>query len=49
MADATLKDAETKARQDPVKIAACAATPAAKDAVNALLALGETRRNSTGL
>jgi protein-disulfide isomerase len=38
--DATLKDAETKAGQDPVKIAACAATPAAKDAINASLALG---------
>lgn len=40
-ADATLKDAETKGGQDPVKIAACAATPAAKDAINASLALGE--------
>ncbi len=40
-ADATLKDAETKAGQDPVKIAACATTPAAKDAINASLALGE--------
>jgi protein-disulfide isomerase len=39
-ADATLKDAETKAGQDPVKIAACATTPAAKDAINASLALG---------
>ncbi len=39
--DATLKAAESKAGQDPVKIAACAATPAAKDAVNASLALGE--------
>jgi protein-disulfide isomerase len=38
--DATLKDAETKAGQDPTKIAACAATPAAKDAINASLALG---------
>jgi protein-disulfide isomerase len=38
--DATLKDAETKAGQDPVKIAACAVTPAAKDAINASLALG---------
>jgi protein-disulfide isomerase len=38
--DATLKDAETKAEQDPVKIAACATTPAAKDAINASLALG---------
>jgi protein-disulfide isomerase len=39
-ADTTLKDAETKAGQDPVKIAACAATSAAKDAINASLALG---------
>jgi protein-disulfide isomerase len=39
-ADATLKDAETKAGQDPVKIAACATTPAAKDAITASLALG---------
>lgn len=39
--DATLKDAETKAGQDPAKIAACAATPAAKDAVEASRALGE--------
>lgn len=39
--DQTLKDAETKAGQDPAKIAACAATPAAKDAINASLALGE--------
>ncbi len=39
-ADATLKDAETKAGQDPVKIAACSTTPAAKDAINASLALG---------
>jgi protein-disulfide isomerase len=39
-ADATLKDAETKAGQDPVKITACAATPAAKDAINSSLALG---------
>ncbi len=39
-ADATLKDAETKAGQDPVKIAACATTPAAKDAISASLALG---------
>jgi protein-disulfide isomerase len=39
-ADATLKDAETKAGQDPVKIATCAATPAAKDAIDASLALG---------
>jgi protein-disulfide isomerase len=39
--DQTLKDAETKAGQDPAKIAACAATPAAKDAVNASIALGD--------
>jgi protein-disulfide isomerase len=39
--DQTLKDAETKAGQDPAKIAACAATPAAKDAINASVALGE--------
>jgi protein-disulfide isomerase len=39
--DATLKDAETKAGQDPAKIAACAETPAAKDAIQASLALGE--------
>jgi protein-disulfide isomerase len=38
--DATLKDAETKAGQDPAKIAACSATPAAKDAIDASLALG---------
>jgi protein-disulfide isomerase len=38
--DQTLKDAETKAGQDPVKIAACSATPAAKDAIDASLALG---------
>ena len=38
--DATLKDAETKAGQDPSKIAACAATPAAKEAIDASLALG---------
>jgi protein-disulfide isomerase len=38
--DATLKDAETKAGQDPAKIAACAATPAAKSAIEASLALG---------
>jgi protein-disulfide isomerase len=37
---ATLKDAETKAGQDPAKIDACAATPAAKAAVDASLALG---------
>src|SRR3984957_15962227 len=39
--DDTLKDAETKAGQDPAKIAACAATPAAKDAIDASRALGE--------
>jgi protein-disulfide isomerase len=39
--DQTLKDAETKAGQDPVKIAACAATPAAKQGIDASLALGE--------
>jgi protein-disulfide isomerase len=39
-ADQTLKDAESKAGQDPVKIAACATTPAAKDAIDASLALG---------
>ena len=39
--DQTLKDAETKAGQDPAKIAACAATPAAKDAINASVALGK--------
>jgi protein-disulfide isomerase len=38
--DATLKDAETKAGQDPVKIAACSTTPAAKEYVDASLALG---------
>jgi protein-disulfide isomerase len=38
--DATLKDAETKAGQDPVKIAACSTTAAAKDAITASLALG---------
>ncbi len=38
--DQTLKDAETKAGQDPAKIAACASTPAAKDAVDASVALG---------
>ncbi len=37
----TLKDAETKAGQDPAKIAACAATPAAKQAIDASRALGE--------
>jgi protein-disulfide isomerase len=41
MADGTLKEAETKAGQDPAKIAACAATPAAKSAVDASRALGE--------
>jgi protein-disulfide isomerase len=39
--DATLKDAETKAGQDPAKIAACATTPAAKEAIDASRALGE--------
>ena len=39
--DQTLKDAETKAGQDPAKIAACAATPAAKDAIDASVALGK--------
>ena len=39
--DQTLKDAETKAGQDPAKIAACAATPAAKEAVDASIALGD--------
>src|SRR5580704_6913450 len=34
MADGTLKEAETKAGQDPTKIAACAATPATKSAVD---------------
>jgi protein-disulfide isomerase len=38
--DATLKDAETKAGQDPVKIAACSTTPAAKEYVDGSLALG---------
>ena len=38
--DQTLKDAEVKAGQDPAKIAACAATPEAKDAIEASLALG---------
>jgi protein-disulfide isomerase len=38
--DATLKDAETKAGQDPAKIAACSTTPAAKQAIDASLALG---------
>jgi protein-disulfide isomerase len=39
--DETLKDAETKAGQDPAKIAACASTPEAKAAVDASRALGE--------
>ena len=39
--DATLKDAETKAGQDPAKIAACSTTPAAKEAIDASRALGE--------
>jgi protein-disulfide isomerase len=39
-ADQTLKDAEVKAGQDPAKIAACSTTPAAKDAIDASLALG---------
>jgi protein-disulfide isomerase len=39
--DQTLKDAETKAGQDPAKISACAATPAAKEAVDASIALGD--------
>jgi len=39
--DQTLKDAETKAGQDPVKIAACASTPAAKEAIDASVALGD--------
>lgn len=39
--DQTLKDAETKAGQDPAKIAACAATPAAKEAIEASRALGD--------
>ena len=36
----TLKDAETKAGVDPAKVAACAVTPAAKEAIDASLALG---------
>ncbi|MGC2400328.1 MAG: thioredoxin domain-containing protein [Acidobacteriaceae bacterium] len=40
-ADETLKDAETKAGQDPAKIAACSITPEAKAAVDASRALGE--------
>jgi protein-disulfide isomerase len=40
-ADATLKDAETKAGQDPQKIATCSATPEAKAAIDASRALGE--------
>jgi protein-disulfide isomerase len=39
--DQTLKDVETKAGQDPAKIAACAVTPAAKEAVDASIALGD--------
>jgi protein-disulfide isomerase len=39
--DATLKDAETKAGQDPAKIAACSTTPAAKQAIDASRALGD--------
>jgi protein-disulfide isomerase len=39
--DDTLKDAETKAGQDPAKIAACAVTPAAKEAIDTSRALGE--------
>jgi protein-disulfide isomerase len=39
--DQTLKDAETKAGQDPAKIAACSTTPATKDAIQASLDLGE--------
>jgi protein-disulfide isomerase len=39
--DDTLKDAETKAGQDPAKIAACSTTPAAKEAIEASRALGE--------
>jgi protein-disulfide isomerase len=39
--DQTLKDAETKAGQDPAKVAACSATPAAKAAIDASIALGE--------
>ena len=41
-----IEDAETKAGQDPVKIAACAATPAAKEAIDASLALGASGRES---
>lgn len=37
----TLADAVTKAGQDPTTVAACAATPAIKDAVNASMKLGE--------
>jgi protein-disulfide isomerase len=40
-ADETLKEAETKAGQDPAKIAACAAMPEAKAAVDTSRALGE--------
>ena len=39
--DATLKDAETKAGQDPAAVATCAATPAAKNAIEASRALGD--------
>ena len=38
--DQTLKDAETKAGQDPAKIAACAATLEAKQAIQASVDLG---------
>jgi protein-disulfide isomerase len=40
-ADATLRDAVTKAGQDPQKIAACSTTPEAKAAIDASRALGE--------
>jgi len=39
--DQTLKDVEIKAGQDPAKIVACAATPAAKEAIDASVALGD--------
>jgi protein-disulfide isomerase len=39
--DATLKDAETAAGQDPAKIAACSTSAAAKDAIDASRALGD--------
>ena len=42
-ADETLKDAETKAGQDPAKIAACSTTPAAKKAIDASRGFGRTR------